>query len=136
MRTNVLLRCHRHYKSFISRPIRRRRARAMNLRGILRRQRNPYPILCLPLPIPICHCRSYDPSPSFPPRNRVKQPRGTKLRCRQDFVPPLLLVQRLIRVRRYASGTHISCSFLPESTRRPRQFHTCQSTSYPSSHQA
>ncbi len=113
LRTNVILRGNRHYKPPVSRPLCRKYTSTMNLRRLLRRQRNPNPILCLPLPPAIYHCSCHLDSPTLPPRNRVKQPPRIKLRCRQNFLPPLLLLQRPPRICRCSHRTYLPSSLFP-----------------------
>ncbi len=103
LRTNILLRCHRYYQSTLRYPLRRQHPSPMNLRRLLSRQRNPHPLLRIPLPTTIHHCSCYHAPPALPTRNGIKQPPRPKLRRRQNLFPPLLLIQRPIRLR---SRTH------------------------------
>uniref|UniRef100_A0A8C8RZB8 Uncharacterized protein n=1 Tax=Pelusios castaneus TaxID=367368 RepID=A0A8C8RZB8_9SAUR len=66
----------------------------MSVRGILSRQRYTYSILYIPLPNPIHHRRYNNNPPSIPPRNRLKQSNRTKLKHRQNPIPPILHIQR------------------------------------------
>jgi len=112
MRTNVLLRSHSHYKPPIRRTLRRQHTSSMNLRRILSRQRNTNPILRLPLPLSIRNRSGYNASPPIPTRNRLKQPPRLKLRLRQNLLPPLLLLQRPLRVCSSINRPDLPCSLL------------------------
>ena len=79
LRTDIILRGYSHHQPAIRRALCWKYPRAMNLRGLLRRQRHPNPILRLPLLIPVCHRGPNSYSPTLPPRNRLKQPPRTKL---------------------------------------------------------
>lgn len=80
MRANILLRSNSNYKPPFSNPLHRNHPSRMNLRGFLSRQSYSNTLLRLPL-YPSIHYRSPSScSPTFPPRNRLKQPNRPKLR--------------------------------------------------------
>uniref|UniRef100_A0A3B4V6X4 Uncharacterized protein n=1 Tax=Seriola dumerili TaxID=41447 RepID=A0A3B4V6X4_SERDU len=91
----------------------------MNLGRLLRRQRDPNPILRIPLPPPLRHCGILYPPCPLPPRNRLKQPHRVELRYRQNFIPPLLLVQRPARLCNTTGCTYLLSIILPQPPRGP-----------------
>uniref|UniRef100_A0A8D8ACU0 (northern house mosquito) hypothetical protein n=1 Tax=Culex pipiens TaxID=7175 RepID=A0A8D8ACU0_CULPI len=90
MRTNIILRSNSHHQPLISNPIHRHKFSRMNLRRILSRQSNPYPILRFPFYPSIYHHSNCHSPPTIPPRNRLQQPNRNFLRRRQNPIPPLL----------------------------------------------
>lgn len=134
MRTNILLRSHSNYKSTISRTIHRGRPGSVDLRGFLRRQRNTYTILRIPLSTTIHNHRSHNYTCTIPTRNRVQQPNRVKLRCRQNFIPPLLLLQRPTRIYHFTNRPSSPKPILPKLTGRPRKLYPSKPISNPTSH--
>lgn len=74
MRSNILLRGHRHHQPPVRCTLRRKHSRPMNLRRLFSRQCHPYPLLRLPLFIPLHYCGGNRHPSAFPPRNRIQQP--------------------------------------------------------------
>lgn len=134
MRPNIVLRRHCHYKPSLRSPLYWQFFSPMNLRRIFRRQRHPNPLLRLPLPLSLHYCSCNNSSPYFSPRNRIQQPHRPKLRCRQNLFPPLLLLQRLTRLRNSFNRPHLSRPLLSQPARRPRQLYPCKPPSYPTSY--
>jgi len=130
LRTDVILRCHCNYQPSICRSLRWHYTCGMNLRWLLGRQRHSYSVLCLPLPLPIRHCGHVRSSPSIPTRNRLQQPHWSQLKCGQNFIPPLFLLQRPPRFRSSSSSPRLPSTVLPQPSRRPRQLHPCQPHGY------
>lgn len=136
MRTNILLRGNRYYKSPISHPLYRHRPGRMNLRRLLGRQSNPYSILCLSLPPPIYY-RSYsDSSPSISTWNRVQQPHRHPVWHGRYPIPPLLHNQGRPRILDYDHNTANPSIILSRPSRGPRQLHPGQPIKYPTTYQA
>lgn len=134
LRTNIFLRSHCYYKLIVSLSLHWRHTSPMNLRRFFCRQRDPNTILCFPLFIPLCH-RGYNLGPpNLPPRNRIQQPYWTKLRRRQNFLPPILFLQRPPRLRHFIDRTYILGTFYTKSARRPGQFYPSKSFSHPATH--
>lgn len=126
LRPNVFLRCHRHYQPPFRHPLRGKHTSTMNLRRLLSRQRHPNPFLCIPLPPSLRHCSPDNNPPTFPPRNRLKQPPRTKLKRRQNFISPILFIQRPSGLRNPPNCPYFPSTLLPQPPRRPRQFYPCQ----------
>lgn len=112
LRPNIILRGHCYYQSSIRSPLYRQHSRSMNLRGLLSRQCNPYSVFRISLPSPLYHCSHKPYPPTVPTRARRKQPSWPKLRCRQNPLPPLFLLQRPPGIRNPLNSTYLPSTVL------------------------
>lgn len=120
LRPNIILRRNRHYQPPLCGSIYRKYPGPMDLRRLLRRQCHPDPLFCFPLPLPLHHRSCHHSSLTISARNRLQQPNWPKLRCRQNSLSPVLLLQRPHRLYSSPHYTYFPCIIFPESPRRPR----------------
>ena len=134
MRPNIILRGHSYHKPILCHPLYRPYTSRVGLRGILRRQSHPDPILHPAFPPPIHYHQPNSHSLNLPPRIRIKQSPRHHIKLRQNPIPPLLLPKRSPGIYNSTSPTYHPSPILPQPPRGPRKLHTSKPPSNPPSY--
>jgi len=134
MRTNVILRSNRDYRSAISNPTSRKWLSNMNLRRALSFSTNPKPILLTTLPFTDGTHSTYNDPLNAITWKRIIKPKQHKNRNRQNEIPPLIFSKRSPTWDpdlNFIPANHLKH---PKSSRRRWKLQPSKPSSYTSTH--